>query len=104
MAEGFANHFGRGVLEVYSAGSKPLGKANLNAIKVTQESGIDISQSKSKGFGELPLKKFDYVVTLGCRDIRPFVPADKHIEWQIENPKGKDIDFLGKLDVALREK
>ena len=104
MAEGFANHFGKGILEAYSAGSKPSGKVNLNAIEVMQKAGIDISQSKSKGFKELPLKKFDYVVTLGCKDMCPFVPADKHIEWQIEDPKGKDIDFFRKIRRSIEEK
>jgi len=94
IAEGFARHFGKDILEPYSAGSKPSGLVNPFAIKVMEEVGIDISQQVSKGFNELPVKYFDYTVTLGCGDVCPFVPADIHIEWKIEDPKGKNMEFF----------
>lgn len=94
MAEGFANKYGKGIVEVFSAGSKPSGVVNENAIKVMRESNIDISLYKSKSFGELPVKKFDYVVTLGCMDLCPFIPADEHIKWNIQDPDGKNLKFF----------
>ncbi|MDD5655292.1 MAG: arsenate reductase ArsC [Candidatus Omnitrophota bacterium] len=94
MAEGFARQYGGNVLEAYSAGSKPSGTVNPYAVKVMREAGIDISLQESKGFNELPAKEFDYVITLGCQDTCPFVPAVKHLEWQIEDPKGRDLDFF----------
>ena len=94
MAEGIANYFGQGVLKAYSAGSQSLGKVNSNAIEVMKEIGIDISKAESKSFNSLPTKKFDYVVTLGCKDICPFVPAQSHIDWQIVDPKNKSIEFF----------
>ena len=97
MAEGFARAFGKGVVEAYSAGSKPSGKVNPLTIEVMREAGIDISGNLSKGFNELPVKNFDYVVTLGCQDICPFFPADKHLEWQIDDPKDKNIEFFRKV-------
>ncbi len=94
MAEGFARAFGNGKIEAYSAGSKPSGKVNPLAIEVMREAGVDISGNLSRGFNALPVRNFDYVVTLGCQDICPFLPADKHIEWQIEDPKNKNIEFF----------
>ena len=96
IAEGFAKDFGKGFIEPYSAGSKPSGVVNSAAIEVMKEAGIDISKSPSKGFGDLPVQRFDYVITLGCGDTCPFFPADKHIDWNIEDPKGKDMDFFRK--------
>jgi len=97
IAEGFAKSLGKNVIEAYSAGSRPSGKVNPAAIQVMREIGIDISGQKSKGFLELPVKEFDYVITLGCQDICPFVPASEHIEWQISDPKDKGIDFFRKV-------
>ena len=97
IAEGFAKSLGKNVIEAYSAGSRPSGKVNPAAIQVMREIGIDISGQKSKGFLELPVKEFDYVITLGCQDICPFVPACEHIEWQISDPKDKGIDFFRKV-------
>ena len=102
MAEGFARNLGEGIIEAYSAGSRPSGKINPEAIRVMQELGIDILSQRSKGFDQLPVKEFDYVITLGCQDACPFVPAKKHIDWNIADPKGKDVEFFRKVrdDIA----
>ena len=96
MAEGFARALGQNVMEAYSAGSRPSGIVSPDAITVMREMEIDISQQKSKGFSVLPFKKFDYVVTLGCGDQCPFVPADKQIDWNIEDPQGTGIESFRK--------
>ncbi len=94
MAEGFAKSINDPRFEIFSAGSKPSGVVNPIAIKVMGELGIDISRNKSKGFLDLPKKKFDYVVTMGCQDVCPFVPANNEIDWKLEDPKGKDLDAV----------
>lgn len=104
MAEGFANYFGSVLLEACSAGSKPSGKVHPLAVRVMREAGIDISRQKSKGFDELPFKEFDYVITLGCRDTCPFVPAYEHIEWHTEDPKGRNIEFFRETRNKIRHK
>jgi len=97
IAEGFAKSIGKDAVEAYSAGSKSSGVVNPMAVEVMQEIGIDIAGQKSKGFLDLPVKKFDYVITLGCKDVCPFVPASEHIEWQIADPKDKGLDFFRKI-------
>ncbi len=94
IAEGFAKEIGRGLLEVYSAGSKPVMQINPDAISVMDEIGIDISGQKPKGFNELPMSRFDYVVTLGCQGTCPFVPAVAHIDWNIPDPKRQVKEFF----------
>ena len=94
IAEGFAKTLGKGIVAAYSAGSRPSGVVNPNAIKVMKEAGIDISYQISNGFNDLPTKEFDYAITLGCQDTCPFVPAEKHISWQIEDPKDKDYVII----------
>lgn len=104
MAEGFARSFGKGVFEPYSAGSKPSGKINPMAIEAMKEVGIDISSQKSKGFDDLGIKQFDAVITLGCGDVCPFVPATEHIAWDIDDPKGQGMDVFRKVRDKIRYK
>ena len=104
IADGFAKVLGKGKIESYSAGSRPSGKVNPDAIQIMQEAGIDISKAQSKGFQDLGIKEFDYVVTMGCQDTCPFVPAKEHIDWQIEDPKGKDQTFFRKTRDLIKEK
>jgi arsenate reductase len=91
MAEGFARKLGVGAIEAYSAGSKPSGEVNQDAIAVMKEKGIDISGQSSKGFADLPIKQVDYLVTMGCQDTCPIFPTVKQFDWQLDDPAGLPI-------------
>ena len=80
MAQGFARKLASDKLEAYSAGSQPVGFVAGKAIAVMKEIGIDISDQHSKGFNDLSIKKFDYVVTMGCGDVCPFYPAKEKLD------------------------
>jgi protein-tyrosine-phosphatase len=41
---------------------------------------------------------------MGCKDKCPFVPAKKHIEWDIPDPKGKSIEFFRTIRDTIKEK
>ena len=97
MAEGFARRLGEGRIEAYSAGSKATGSVNSEAVVVMKEVGIDISGQSSKGFTDLPVAEFDYVVTMGCQDICPFFPAKAELAWQIDDPKGGDRQLFRRV-------
>ena len=103
MAEALVKDLGKEMFEVYSAGSKPSGKVNPCATEVMQELNIDISKAHSKGFDQVP-SDFDYVISLGCKDSCPFVSAKQHVEWGIEDPKGKDIQIFRKVRDHIKEK
>jgi arsenate reductase len=104
MAEGFAKKLGQGKIEAFSAGSNPSGQVEKRTIEVMQEKGIDISDQQSKGFEDLEEKDFDYVVTLGCGDVCPFVPARQRIEWDVPDPKGKSIQAFRKTRDEIERK
>ncbi len=87
MAEAFASLLGSGDVEVYSAGARPSGQVNLNAIKLMREIGYDLSQQESKSLLEVPDVEYDFVATMGCGDECPYVKAKRRIEWDIPDPK-----------------
>ena len=104
MAEGFDRKFGGDKLEVFSAGSKPSGTVNPDAVLVMKEIGIDITGQVSKGFEQLPYNKFDYIVTMGCQDVCPYFPAKEKVDWQIEDPKGKGLEVFGRVRDEIKKK
>lgn len=104
MAEGFARFYGKGRIKAFSAGSRPSGKVNETAIEVMREAGIDISSQPSKGFEALSHEEFDVVVTMGCGDECPFVPARKKIDWKIRDPKGQSIEFFREVRDEIKER
>jgi len=72
MAEGWLRHYARERAEVFSAGTNPAG-LNPMAVTVMRESGIDISDQRSKHVDELAKEEFLFVITV-C-DIRAVGPG-----------------------------
>ena len=90
MAEGFAKEFGKGLIEVHSAGLMAAG-VHRRAIAVMQEIGIDISRQKSKEIDEDLLRKMDIIVTLcgNAEETCPWTPPQiQRIHWPIKDPVG----------------
>lgn len=100
MAQAFAIIHGGNRVEAYSAGSRPSGRVNPKAIESMKEIGYDLSQHSSKSLQEIPEGIFDYVITMGCGDACPFVPARTRIDWQIPDPRDMAPDeFRGVRDL-----
>ena len=97
MAEGFAKAFGQGKVEVYSAGSRPSSQIDPLVIDVMKEKGIDLTAKRPKGLNELPPIEMNYLVTMGCEETCPAIPAKKIVEWEIPDPKGRSIEFFRKV-------
>lgn len=95
MSEAFARIHGGKNIEAFSAGSKPSGKINQKAIAAMKEINYDLSSHHSKSLEEVKqFAPFDAVVTMGCGDACPWMPAKKFIDWQIPDPKEmNDEDF-----------
>ena len=88
MAEAFARIHGKGKFDSYSAGSKPSGKVNPKAIAAMRELGYDLSAHHSKSLQEVSkAAPFDAVVTMGCGDACPWMPARKFLDWEIRDPR-----------------
>ena len=90
MAEGFAKHLGKGLLEVHSAGLIAAG-VHPRAIAVMQEAGIDISRQRSKEIDQDLLNTMDIVITLcdNAAEACPWTSPDiKRLHWPVNDPVG----------------
>ena len=97
IAEGVAKTFFSDYIEAYSAGSKPLGKIHPNAIAILKEIGYDLSKCSSKEFMDLEERDFDYLITMGCRDVCPFHPAKEYLDWNLPDIKNESIEKVREM-------
>ena len=105
MAEAFAKMHGNKQVEAYSAGSNPSGKINPKAIQAMKEKNYDLNTHSSISIDEIsPDINFDFLVSMGCGDACPHVPAKKRIEWDIPDPKEKSPEEFNKVRDLIEDK
>ena len=103
MSQAFAEMTGE--VEAFSAGSAPSGIINPKAIRAMQEVGYDLTTHRSKSLDEVREEApFDAVVTMGCGDACPWMPAKEFIDWEIPDPKHmNESEFRGVRDLIRRK-
>jgi len=105
MSEAFAKMYGGNRVEAYSSGSKPSGVINPKAIAAMAELGYNLGEHHSKSLEEVKTHApFDAVVTMGCGDACPWMPAKQFIDWQIPDPKHLPPAEFNKIRDMIGEK
>jgi protein-tyrosine-phosphatase len=99
MAEGFANHYGKGKLTASSAGVMLADRVNPLVIEVMKEKGIDISKNKPKLLTTEMAQEADKIITMGC-SVEKICPAPllkNVVDWNLEDPKDKSIEEVRRI-------
>lgn len=105
MSQAFARIHGGEAIQAFSAGSRPSGIVNPKAIAAMQELNYDLSQHDSKSLDEVKQHApFDAVVTMGCGDACPWMPAKQFIDWEIPDPKHLEPEAFNKVRDLISEK
>jgi arsenate reductase len=105
MSQAFAMLHGGNKVEAYSAGSNPSGSINPKAIAAMKELGYDLSTHHSKSLEEIKaFAPFDAVVTMGCGDACPWMPAKRFIDWQIPDPRNMNEEDFRAVRNEIEEK
>ena len=105
MAQALASILGGDEVQAFSAGSRPSGVVNPKAIAAMAELAYDLSTHDSKSLDEVKaFAPFDAVVTMGCGDACPWMPAKRFVDWQIPDPKHMERDEFNKIRNLIASK
>ena len=105
MSQAFAKMLGGSSVKAFSAGSQPSGRINQKAIVAMKELGYDLKTHRSKTLDQVKeYAPFDAVVTMGCGDACPWMPAKQFIDWEIPDPKEMNEDEFRKVRDLIKEK
>jgi arsenate reductase len=90
MAAALLDHYAAGRVVVRSAGSAPADKINPAVAEVITELGLDLSKEFPKPLTTEAVQASDVVITMGCGDACPIFPGKRYLDWDLEDPAGKD--------------
>lgn len=104
MAAGFARAAGGEGVDIYSGGSEPASRVNEVAVEAMAELGIDIREQIPQPWSDEIVRAADVVVTMGCGDACPVFPGKRYLDWELDDPAGKDIEEVRRIRDDIRSR
>lgn len=106
-AKVLAESYGRGTVDVRSAGSEPGESLNPVVAAVLHERGLRTDGEAPQLLTYDGVQEADVVVTMGCGETCPVLPGKAYEDWELDDPKGQDIDtvrrIVDEIDVRVRD-
>jgi arsenate reductase (thioredoxin) len=78
--------------EARSAGTHPGESVHPQVVEAMKEVGIDLSTAQPQKLTSQLQEWADVVVTMGCGDACPYIPGKRYVDWDLEDPAGKDAE------------
>lgn len=102
MAAGYLAHLAEGAIEVRSAGSAPAESLNPVVVEAMAEEGIDITAERPKVLTPEAVQSSDVVITMGCGDVCPVFPGKRYLDWELDDPAGRDLPHVRPIRDEIR--
>ena len=98
MLEGILNHYGRGKVQAFSAGSQPTGAVHPESLATLARHGITLKNPRSKSWDEFASTAFDLLITVcdnaAGESCPVFLGAPQKLHWGVPDPAhGSEADF-----------
>ena len=90
-------HHGGDRIIVSSAGSEPGDTVNPAVAQVLAERGINVDDHRPSKLTYDRVADADIVITMGCGEACPAVLGKRIVDWELEDPKGKDLDTVREI-------
>jgi protein-tyrosine-phosphatase len=96
MAAALLAHHAGDRIVVRSAGTAPAETINPAVVEAMAELGIDLHANGAhpKRLEDAAVEASDVVITMGCGDECPFYPGTRYLDWQLDDPAGRDVEAV----------
>jgi arsenate reductase len=88
------DHYAHGRVDVRSAGSEPGDRVNPVVVSLLRDRGLDPSREFPKPLTDDLAEAADVIVTMGCGDACPVLPAQRYLDWDLDDPAGQPIEAV----------
>ena len=89
IAEALFRRAARGAHAARSAGSAPARELHPEIVDALSEIGVDVGDAVPRLLERSDAEWADVVVTMGCGDACPVVPAVRYVDWELPDPHGR---------------
>ncbi len=100
------DRYAQGRVDVRSAGSEPGHQLNPAVVTILTERGLDPTKEFPKALTDETARAADVIVTMGCGDTCPVYAGKRYLDWDLEDPAGKDVDavrpIVDEIDARVR--
>ena len=97
MAQALFDRAAAGAHEARSAGSRPAQHVHPEVVDAMRELEIDLSARIPHLLDRADAEWADVVVTMGCGDACPVIPAKRYIDWDLPDPNGLPIEDVRRI-------
>ena len=88
------DHYAQGRVDVRSAGSEPGNDLNPAVVSLLRDRGLDPSREFPKPLTDELVRAAAVIVTMGCGDACPVLPAKRYLDWELDDPAGRPIESV----------
>lgn len=104
MGAAFFNHLADPArAEAFSAGLDPAPRVHPEVIEVMREVGIDLSGVEPIELTARMYSDVQFLVTMGCGESCPLVPASRRADWVLPDPAGQPLQRVREIRDDIRQ-
>ena len=87
-----------------SAGTQPGERVHPEVVAAMKEQGFDVSGVRPGPLTAKMQADVDFLVTMGCGESCPLIPAARRVDWPVADPKGQPIERVRQIRDDIRER
>jgi arsenate reductase len=94
MAEALFERAALGRHSARSAGTAPAARVHPEVVEVMHERGFDLAGRVPQRLERADSEWANLIVTMGCGDACPVLPGKSYIDWNLDDPAGRDLQAV----------
>ncbi len=80
-----------------SAGTQPASRVHPEVVQAMGEVGIDLESATPRRLTDDLARDAAILITMGCGEQCPHIPGLRHLDWPLEDPKGKPVERVREI-------
>jgi arsenate reductase len=93
----FACIHNAGRSQMAAAWTNPGARVHPEVLQAMREVGIDLEGATPRKLTDELAAEASILITMGCGEQCPHVPGLRHLDWPLEDPKGKPVERVREI-------